>query len=55
MGVNICDSLELEIIEDPLNDAFIPYDEDERKKHIDAKSTLEGSNHCYEIMNISFL
>ena len=50
MGVNITDSLELEIIEDPLNDAFIAYDEAERKKQIDAfttmmreKSTLEGS------------
>ena len=40
MGVNITDSLELEIIADPLNDAFNAYEEEERKKQIDAFTAI---------------
>ena len=40
MGVNICDALELEIMEGSLNDAFIAYNKDERKKQINAFTTM---------------
>ena len=40
MGDNLADSLELQIIEDPLNDVFNVYDEEERKKQIDAFTAM---------------